>query len=369
MINFPNSPSQGQVFTSTTGLQYVYLDGVWRIVEAPQDIGKAEARNRIVNGAVQISQEWGNTAGGPLGGINFYAADQWNGQATTTGTVTFQRVQAVTPNGSQNRLRMTVGTADASLTAGEYLQIIQPIEGARTADFGYGTASARQSILRFGWKSPAGTWSIRLYNGAALNRSYIANFTISAGQANTDTVQTLVIPGDVTGTWPIDTNLSLVVCFMIANAATAVGVAGWQAGNFSITSSNTNGLATAGAVYELYDVGLYLDPLNTGIAPPWQMPDEAEELRACQRYFQTAHMTASGYTAAVSLSFPALLPVPMRTTPAFAALGPATNTNTTGAQITSAASHSAASGCRLTAGGVATGGFIASAGASISARM
>ena len=44
-------------------------------------------------------------------------------------------------------------------------------------------------------------------------------------------------------------------------------------------------LRTTGNVFELFDVGLYLDPHNTGIAPPWQMPDEAEELRACQRYY------------------------------------------------------------------------------------
>ena len=41
----------------------------------------------------------------------------------------------------------------------------------------------------------------------------------------------------------------------------------------------TNGMAGAGNVFELFDVGLYLDPDNTGLPPKWQMPDEAEELR------------------------------------------------------------------------------------------
>ena len=31
--------------------------------------------------------------------------------------------------------------------------------------------------------------------------------------------------------------------------------------------------------FELFDVGLYLDPEATGVAPKWEMPDEAEELR------------------------------------------------------------------------------------------
>ena len=43
-FNFPNSPSQGQLYTPVGGYQYVYLDGVWRVVEAPQDVGTAQTR-------------------------------------------------------------------------------------------------------------------------------------------------------------------------------------------------------------------------------------------------------------------------------------------------------------------------------------
>jgi hypothetical protein len=280
-LNFPNSPSQGQVFTSTTGLQYVYLDGVWRIVEAPQDIGKAEARNRIVNGAMQISQENGNT-GGSIS--THYPADQWRGDNTSAATATTQRVQVVTPNGSLNRFRATLTAADTSLAATDYWLLWQNIEGIRIADFRWGSAQARQVVLRFGFKAPAGTYSVALRN-SALDRSYVANFTISAGQANTDTEQTLIIPGDATGTWLTDTGIGVSLFIVAAAGSNFIGVAGWQAGNVRATSANTNNVAVNGSVFELYDVGLYLDPLNTGIAPPWQMPDEAEELRACMRYF------------------------------------------------------------------------------------
>jgi hypothetical protein len=72
----------------------------------------------------------------------------------------------------------------------------------------------------------------------------------------------------------------------------------WQAGCKFGVSGNTNGMATAGAVYELFDAGLYYDPLNTGVAPAWEMPDEAQELVACQRYWQTTWATWSGYATA-----------------------------------------------------------------------
>ena len=277
------------------------LQNIDATIEAAIDAtATAETRSRIVNGAMQISQERGDTAGGPTGVFSgFYPADQWLPVINMSGTMTAQRVQSVTPNGSVNRIRLTVNTADASLAAGEYATFSQTIEGVRIADFRWGSVSAKQIALRFGFKAPAGTYCAHVRNGA-FNRTYLANFTIAAGQANTDTEQVLVIPGDVTGTWPVDTGGGMTVGFSIAAGTTYQGVAGWQAGNFHNTVSGNNGLATAGAVFELYDVGLYLDPLATGIAPPWVMPDEAEELRACQRYW---HQTYTMYYSHVTNAF------------------------------------------------------------------
>ena len=45
----------------------------------------------------------------------------------------------------------------------------------------------------------------------ATNRSYVAEYVISAGQANADTLQDIVIPGDVTGTWTPDNSVALYV--------------------------------------------------------------------------------------------------------------------------------------------------------------
>ena len=322
----PADPGSGQIwFESDTGNTYLwYVDAnsaQWvqmagALPDNASPARTAESRNRVINGAMQISQEWGNTAGGPTGAMSFYAADQWQGNNVTTGTCTFQRVQVVTPKGSKDRLRLTVNTADTSLGAGEYQQITQTIEGLRVADFQYGTASAKQMVLRFGFKALAGTYSISICNSPA-NRSYIANFTIAVGQANADTEQVIIIPGDTTGTWATDTGAGLSVRVVIAAGSTYQGTAGWNAGNFLGTAANTNGLATAGNVFELYDVGLYLDPNNTGKAPEWTLPDYAQELAACQRYWARMQVAWTGYTGGVAGCWArANLPVPMRTTAA-----------------------------------------------------
>lgn len=312
-FDFPNSPTNGQVFAPTGGPVYVYTGGVWRMQSSGQVV-TAEARNRIVNPAMQISQENGNTASASTGAMQHFAADQWVANGGTTGTCTQQRVQVPTPNGSASRIRLTVNTADTSLAAGEYQILMQIIEGVRVADFRYGSVVAKQSILRFGWKSPTGTYSVSIRNAAG-NRTYLANFTISAAQANVDTEQVLVIPGDTSGTWAIDTGGGIYISFAYATGTTFQGVTGWQAGYFFSTAANTNGLATAGAVYELFDVGLYLDPNATGVPPPWQMPDEADELIACQRYYVKRRFLLVSYAAnAAQTSFP----IDMRIQPALA---------------------------------------------------
>jgi hypothetical protein len=250
----------------------------------------------------------------------YWIADQWfDFFVTSAGTITVQRVQSVTPKGSGDRLRVTITVADASLAANELLYLGTRIEGTRVADFQYGTASAKQSILRFGVKAPAGTYSVSILNSAS-NRSYIALFTITAGQANTDTEQTLTIPGDTNGTWLADTGIGLRVNFAFACGSTFQGTAGWQAAAVHGTSAVSNGMATAGAIFELFDVGLYLDPDATGKSPAWQMPDYASELAACLRYWQSVNhnQTAFSTTSGTSYGYTAPLPVVMRTQPAVA---------------------------------------------------
>jgi hypothetical protein len=266
------------------------------------------------------SQQYGNTV--VVSGSAAVIVDQWYIFFTSTGVASVAQHLLTTPRGSLHRLRFVIVTPDATLDAPDYLSMQHRIEGVRCAELKFGSAAAQQIILRFGFRAPAGTYSIFVKNHSTV-RSYVANFTISAGQANTDTEQTFVIPGDTTGTWPIDSaNIGLQFGVALAAGSNVQGVAGWQANSRNGTASNSNGLATSAATYDLFDVGLYMDPYKTGVAPAWELPDFAQELRRCQRYWYRQYTLRGGHGDTASMyRGGAQHAAPMRVPPAGSIVG------------------------------------------------
>lgn len=238
-------------------------------------------RNRVVNGDMRVSQENGTTSGTTNGR---YPVDQWAQYfVTSAGTLTVAQVASVTPAGSPNRIRATVTVADGTLAAGEYWTLSQNLEGSNVADFQYGGAAAKASVLRFGFKGPAGTYAVHLGNSAA-NRSFVALFTIAGGDANVDTVQTIAIPGDTSGTWlTADGVIGITLEIVLACGTTFQGAAGWQSGNILGTSAVSNGMGTGSAVFELFDVGLRLDPDATGVYGAYEV-GETDAVYRAERY-------------------------------------------------------------------------------------
>jgi hypothetical protein len=253
----------------------------------------AEARNRIVNPAMQVSQENADTAGTTN---NYYCADQWFAGITGIVASTARTAPAAPPNGSAKAIYLQVTTPKGSLAAGDNLLLWHKIEGVNIADFRWGAAGARQVVLRFwAYSSVTGNFTAAIRN-SAIDRSYLAAFNIPT--INTWTPITIVVPGDTTGTWLADTGIGLQLTICFAAGTTFEGAAGWQAGNkFSITGS-TNGAAAANAM-TIADAGLYLDRNSTGLPPAWQFPNEADELIRCLRYFERSY-TAGVATGAIT---------------------------------------------------------------------
>jgi hypothetical protein len=94
----------------------------------------------------------------------------------------------------------------------------------------------------------------------------------------------------------------------------------WTTGSLLATANVSNWMSAANQNFYVSNVGLYLDPNNTGQAPEWTMPDFTSELAVCQRYWQKSEhsQTAFSTTAGTLYSYTAPLPVAMRTVPAFA---------------------------------------------------
>ena len=314
-----NSPGLSEA--PLDGLPYLRRSAAWVKLTG----ATAQTRNRIVNGAMQISQENGLTAAPYAASGVWYAADQWASRwSITGGLATAALAASVSPEGSRNMLGSYVSTAAVSLAAGDYHTLSHNIEGTRTADFQWGGSLAKQVILRF-WAQAtlAGTYTVSVSNNVA-NRTFLAPFTLVS---NVWKLVTVIIPGDTTGTWLTDTGIGVRLEIVRACGTTyGGGVAGWQAGNKLAITGQMNGSGVAATGFNVADVGLYLDADSSGVAPKWEMPDEAQELAACMRYLQKmTTLIVDTNTASQSL----LLPVTMRVAPAISAsIGVTTGQNT-----------------------------------------
>lgn len=314
------------------------------------------SRNRILNGGMMVSQENGSAAGTASG---YYAADQWTCGTVTGGTFTYAQVASVTPGSSPNRLRFTVTAADAAVAAGDGVYLYQRVEGYRVVDLLFGGGNAKPITVRFGCKGPAGTYSVTVLNSAT-NRSYVAEYVISAGEANTDVVKSVTIPGDQSGTWATGTAIGLEVRWGLMAGTTWQQTPGaWSTGNVFGSANQFNLMGTNGNVFELFDVSL----TDGYAAPAFQIPDYASELLACCRYFQILEIAIlGGWAAAGSNSIYYSLPhvVPMRAVPSKSVNVALTTSNATVTNFGGTGDSTKASRIDITS--VAAGQYIVYAG-------
>lgn len=271
-FDFPSSPTVGQVVNG-----YTWDGEKW--IMAGAGVLSVVKKNYVINGAMMVSQD-GAAAGSTA---NYYPVDQFAYFFSgTTGVVSAAQVASRTPGGSPNRIRCTVTTADAAVAAGDLAILYTRLEGYRVVDLKFGTASAKAVTIQFGVKAPAGVYCVAIENGAP-NRCYAAEYTITAGEANTDVIKSVTIPGDVTGTWLTDNGNGLQIVWTLMSGSTFQQAAGaWAAGNTPGTVNQFNLLGTNGNVFELFDVSL----TEGTSAPAFVVPDYPNELVLCQRYYE-----------------------------------------------------------------------------------
>jgi len=288
--DFPNSPSLGQVANG-----YVWDGEKWmRAGPLPGPV-VATKKNYIINGAMMISQEWGMASFTVSLG---YPVDQFIIGFVHGGTCTYAQVASATPGGSPNRIRYIATAADTSVAASDAVYIKTPIEGLRTADLRFGSVSAKTITIQFGVKAPAGTYCVGVLNGA-VNRSYVVEYVIAAGEANTDVVKSVTIPGDTTGTWAVDNTAGLNVFWsLMAGTSNQQAAGSWAATAIFASPNQFNFMGTINNVFELFDVSL----TEGTVAPPFQVPDYASELALCQRYYQQS-FEPGGIAAAGFIEF------------------------------------------------------------------
>ena len=276
--------------------------------------------NRIINGRMEIDQRNAGVSLTLNGSSGQYGVDRIAYNTSQASKLTAQQSTTV-PVGFYNSNLVTVSSA-ATIGSGDYFTMYQYIEANNVSDLNFGSANAKTVTLSF-WvrSSVTGTFVVGLLNGA-LNRSYLATYTISA--ANTWEQKFVTIAGDTTGTWTTGGNgIGLTVRFDLGSGSSGMGTANaWQAGNlWSVSGSASSTFAAqSGATFYITGVDLRVGSYTV---VPQDFRAYGTELMLCQRYYQ---VIASGNAKAIGMAtyytssnFSGVINwgVPMRTDPTF----------------------------------------------------
>lgn len=300
-------------------------------------------RNKIINGAMEIDQRnAGASATFPTDG---YVIDRWYCAEQTDGVMSIQQVVDA-PAGFVNSARVTTTTADASLSAAQYVIMTQAIEGFNTIDLAWGTASARPVTLSFWVKSSlTGTFGGAIVN-SNVTRSY--PFTYAISSANTWEYKTVTVPGDTTGTWLTNNGKGVDVRFGLGVGANNSGPAGsWSSSAFFSATGAVSVIGTLNATWNITGVQLEVGT----VATPFERRQFGQELLLCQRYFQRFFFQLTTYAAQYASAggaggfwgFPCPYIVTMRTQPTATFIAtPSTNNYWTIVATTSVSANSTA---------------------------
>jgi hypothetical protein len=333
-INFPNAPSLGQQWPAppVAGQPIWQWDGEkWSAGTSADSVGavrydiaqgltstqQAQGRSNIyaapfdamayngmqVNGSFEVSQEIGSAGRSISGG---YICDGWIYSKAGTLAATASAYPAAFGPGFERFLGVQVTTPQASLGAGDYLTVIQPVEGYRVARLEWGAAGAQPLTLAF-WSQHHVTG---LYAGgvrnSANNRSYVFTYTQATA-----------------GTWLKDNGAGIYLAFSFGAGATytAPSINGWLAGNYFSAPGQVN----AAAVADWCRIaGVILVPGSeapVAARSPFIMRPYDQELVMCQRYLWrwngTQYLRQSiGYNdQTTTCQVVTAVPVPMRATP------------------------------------------------------
>lgn len=271
-------------------------------------------KNRIINGAMLVSQRYGTTSTAGIAGNNYYI-DQFMVYVNGGATYTVQQ-SATAPTGFTKSLLFTTSSGTASGSTSR-AQIQHNIEGLNCTDLAWGTANAKTVTLSF-WvqSSKTGQFGGALQNSAG-NGSYPFSYTITS--ANTWQQISVTVPGPSIGTWPTDNSVCILVMLDLGMGSALQGTAGtWANADYRGATGDTSIVATTGATFYVTGIQLEVGPNATG----FEYRQYGQEMALCQRYYYKANH--DGGTAKLGMIYNSTLnravvqydlPAKMRTAP------------------------------------------------------
>jgi hypothetical protein len=238
-------------------------------------------KNRIINGAMVISQYNGTSSVNNLAGALTWSVDRWKVNCSAANKFTLQQnAGSVTPPvGFVNYLGLTSSSA-YSVGSSDYFYLSQTIEGYNIADLNWGTANAKTITVSF-WVRASVTGT---YGGIIINSDATANypFSFTVNSSNTWQYITITVVGPTFGTWNSTNGSGLDFRFDIGHGSDyTTGTAGAWSASFGYPSGTVKLVANNAATLYITGVQLEVGSSATG----FEYRNYTTELQLAQRYY------------------------------------------------------------------------------------
>lgn len=237
-------------------------------------------RNMIINGQFDFWQR-GTSIASPAS--DDYTADRFKWRRSGTGVVTVQRSTTVPGVLSKYSCHIDVTTADASLAAGDFYCLEQPIEGFISRR-NYWPDTALGHIMKVSflvYTDKIGTYCIAVQNDGR-TRSQVREYTVSQSNTWTRVDLTINLPQD--GTWETDEDVGmrLIFCFGAGSTYQSPDILDFATGNYFCSSNQTNLMDNAANNFRIAEVQFEISQNRT----PFEQRPYAVERLLCERYYR-----------------------------------------------------------------------------------
>lgn len=187
-------------------------------------------------------------------------------------------------------------TADGTVDATDYAQLLLRIEGSACSDLRFGTSTAEDVTVKFKYKTNVtGVYGITFQNSAG-NRIYVTTFT---ALTTNEEEATITVPGDIAGTWLYaDNTIGLQARIMLVAGTNYQGSAlnQWQTSAIFSSSAQVNFLSSTSNIFYLKEIRI----VKGRSAGGEQIEDKATALARCQRYFRVLPTLNIDYNASAA---------------------------------------------------------------------
>lgn len=270
----------------------------------------AGLRNKIINGSMIVNQRGTSALTTGTGTATFFNStrmlDRWTYIAASAAVFSVTQstdVPASAPNLYYSQ-RLTVTTADATISASETFAAAQIIEGYSARDL-----VGRTFTISF-WvrSSVVGTYCLSLYNGnwPSTDESYVATYAVTAPDTWEYKTITIINGLPTTGAyWDWTSGAGLTVAWtLFAGANWQTASPGTWTSDWGLADvSQVNAAATLGNIFALTGVQVEVGNVATAFEHrPFHM-----ELALCQRYYEKSfpYATAPAQNVGSKLGAPA----------------------------------------------------------------